>query len=177
MVGTQIRAGSPVDITEIQKRIKVDLMIGSEMRYWIAIVLAVAGIGLAGCNPMTSSRQGRGVMFESPPRIYKQEVFYGGRAIGRILDQKTGRGSVHKVTIQLSPEHINKTDSNWVFYVDDGRLTAFPIAAFGNPLAQGDNICGFGSKAALNWFRFKTLLTDRIYRARQIADTLTRRFG
>lgn len=147
------------------------------MRYWIAIALAMVCIGLVGCNPMTSNRQGRGVMFESPPRIYKQEVYYGGRAIGRIVDQKTGHGSVHKVTIQLSPEHINKSDSNWVFYVEKGRLTAFRIAPFGNPAAQGDNICGFGSKAALNWFRFKTILTNRIYKARQIADILTRRFG
>jgi hypothetical protein len=152
-------------------------MNGRGIRYWIAIVLAMAVIGLVGCNPMTSSQQGRGVMFESPPRIYKQEVYYRGQAIGRILDQKTGQGSVHKVTIQLASEHINKDGSNWVFYVDNGRLTAFRIAAFGNPLAKGDNICGFSSKAALNWFRFKTLLTNRIYKANQIADTLTRRFG
>jgi hypothetical protein len=161
----------------IQKRTKVDLMNRSDMRRWIAIVLAMVVIGLAGCNPMTSSRQGRGVMFESPPRIYKQEVYYKGLPIGRILDQKTGHGSVHKVTIQLSSEHIDKADSNWVFYVDNGRLTAFQIAAFGNPPSQGDNLCGFGSKTALNWFRLTTLLTNRIHKARQIADTRTRRFG
>jgi hypothetical protein len=177
MVGTQIRDGPPVDETNIQKRTKVSLMNVSEMRYWIAVMLSMAVIGLVGCNPMTSSQQGLGVMFDSPPRIFKQEVYYRGQAIGRILDQKTGQGSVHKVTIQLAPEHINKAGSNWVFYVDNGRLTAFRIAAFGNPAANGDNICGFSSKAALNWFRFKTLLTNRIYKANQIADVLTRRFG
>ena len=72
---------------------------------------------------------------------------------------------------------MDKADSNWVFFVDNGRLTAFRIAPLGKPTTQGDNLCGFGSKAALNWFRFKTLLTNRIYKARQIADTLTRRFG
>jgi hypothetical protein len=152
-------------------------MDGRALRFWIAIVLAMAGIGLTGCNPMTSGRQGRGVMFESSPRIYKQEVYYRGRAIGKIVDQKTGHGSVHKISIQLSPEHTDKADSNWVFYVDNGRLTAFRIAPFGNQTAQGENLCGFGSKAALNWFRLKTLLTNRIYKARQIADGLTRRFG
>ena len=147
------------------------------MRYWIAIVLAMTGFGFAGCNPMASSRQGLDVMFESPPGICNQEVYYHGRTIGRILDQKTGRGSVHKVTIQLSPEHNNKSGTNWVFYVDNGRLTAFRIAAFDNPLAQSGNLCGFSSKAALNWFRVKTMLTNRVYKARQIADTLTRQFG
>jgi hypothetical protein len=177
MVGTQIRVGPPVGEFICQKGTKVDLMNGRAMRYWVAIVLAMAGIGLAGCNPMTSGRQGRGVMFESSPQIYKQEVYYRGRAIGKILEQKTGNGSVHKVTIQLSPDHMDKADSNWVFFVDNGRLTAFRIAPLGKPTTQGDNLCGFGSKAALNWFRFKTLLTNRIYKARQIADTLTRRFG
>jgi hypothetical protein len=152
-------------------------MNGNDIRRWIAIVLAMAGIGLAGCNPMNHSRQGQGVMFESPPRIYKQEIYYRGRTIGQILDQKTGQGSVHKVTIQLSPEYIEMADSNWVFYVDDGRLTAFRIAAFGNSPANGDYLCGFGSKAALNWFRLKTLLINRIHKARQIADARARRFG
>jgi hypothetical protein len=163
--------------TNIQKRTKVGLMNGSEIKRWIAIVLAVAGIGLAGCNPMTSSRQGLGVVFENPPRIYQQEVYFRGQTIGQILDQETGRGSVHKVTIQLAPEHLNKAASNWVFYVDKGRLNAFQIAAFGNPPDPEANICGFGSKAALNWFRFRTLLTNRIYKAGQIANDLTRRFG
>ena len=149
----------------------------SDMRYWIAIVLTMVGMGLAGCNPMTSNRQGRGVMFESPPRIYNQHVYYSGQTIGKILDQKTGKGSVCMVNIQLSSEHISKADSNWVFYVDDGRLNAYRIAPFGNPLAQGEHLCGFNSRAALNWFRFRTLLTDRIYKVRQIADTRARRFG
>jgi hypothetical protein len=149
----------------------------SGMRYWFVVVIAMACIGLTGCNPLTSDQQGHDVIFENAPGIYKQEIYYRGRTIGRILDQKTGQGWVHKVTIQLSPEHAGKTDSNWVYYVNKGRLTAYRIAALGNPQDQGVNICGFDSKAALNWFRFKTLLTNRIYKARQMADSLTRRFG
>ena len=177
MVRNQIRAVPPAGEFMIQKGTKVELMNGRVMRYWVAVVLTMAGIGLAGCNPMTSGRQGRGVIFENSPRIYKQEVYYRGRAIGKILEQKNGNGSAHKVTIQLSPDHKDKADSNWVYFVDNGRLTAFQIAPSGKPTAQGCNLCGFGSKAALNWFRFKTLLTNRTYKARQIADTLTRRFG
>ena len=152
-------------------------MNGSAIKFWIAVVLAMAGIGLTCCNPMTSSRQGLAVIFESPTRIYKQEVYFRGQSIGRILGQETGKGSVQKVSIQLSADHIDKAASNWVYYVDNGRLTAFRIAPFGNSRDQGANICGFNSKAALNWFRFRTLLTNRIYKAGQIADTLTRRFG
>jgi hypothetical protein len=152
-------------------------MNGRDMRHWSTIVIAMAVIGLIACNPMNSSQQGHGVVLEGQPRIYKQEVYYHGQTIGKILDQKIGKEWVQKITIQLLPDHQNIIGSNWVFYVDQGRLNAFKIAAFGKPLPKGANICGFSSKAALNWFRFKTLLTNRIYRANQIADALTRRFG
>jgi hypothetical protein len=177
MVGTQIQVRPPGAGTKFSVKEKVGRMKGRVMRRWCAIVIVTALIGLTGCNPMTSSQQGHGVIFEKQPRIYKQEVYYQGRSIGRILDQKSGAGLVHKVTIQLAPENTDMACNNWVFYVDNGHLTAFKIAAFGNPLPKDANICGFSSKAALNWFWFKTLLTNRIYKAHQKADALTRRFG
>ena len=177
MVGTQIQARPPDDGIKFSVKEKVGRMKGHEMRRWCAIVIVAALTGLTGCNPMTASQQGRGVIFENNPRINTQDVYYQGRSIGRILDQQSGNALVHKVTIQLSPEYADMASSNWVFYVENGHLTAFKIAAFGNPLPKDTNICGFGSKAALNWFWFKTLLTNRIYKAHQKADALTRRLG
>jgi hypothetical protein len=177
MVGTQLWARPPSDGINFSAKEKVGRMNGRELRYGWAIIIAMALIGFTSCNPMASSQQGHGVIFESQPRIYNQEVYYRGQPIGRILDQKSGNGLVHKVTIQLTPEYVNMACSNWVFYVESGRLAAFRIAAFGNPLPKGANSCGFSSKTALNWFWFKTLLTNRIYKANLKAGALTRRFG
>ena len=139
--------------------------------------MVVALIGLMGCSPMVSSQEGIDVMFERNPRIYKQDVYYHGHIIGHILDQKAGNASVYKVTIRLVSEYDQLAGKHWVFYAENGGLNASKISAAGQPLTAGDKICGFGSKAALNWFKLKTLLTDRVYKANQIADALSRRFG
>ena len=116
-------------------------------------------------------------MFEGNPRIYKQDVYFRGRTIGQILDQKVGGGSVYKITIRLLPEFARTAGKNWVFFADHGRLHASRISATGQPLAAGDKACGFSSKAGLTWFKFKTLLNDRVYKANQKAENLSRRFG
>ena len=110
-------------------------------------------------------------------RIYKQDVYYHGLIIGQILGQKTGKGSVCKVTIRLAPEYEKEAGKHWVFYADNGSLNASRISTAGQQLTAGDKICGFGSKSALNWFKLKTLLSDRVYKANQMAEELSRRFG
>ena len=156
---------------------KVCLMIASKMRLWNAIALVMALIGLMGCSPMVASQEGIDVMFEGNPRIYKQDVYYRGQVIGQILNQEEGNGSVYKVSIRLVPEYDKEAGKHWVFYADNGGLNASKISAGGQPLTKGDKICGFSSKAALNWFKLKTLLSDRVYKANQIAGALSRRFG
>jgi len=153
------------------------LMIGMKMRLLSAFALVTALILLTGCSPMVSDQEGIDVMFEGNPRIFKQDVLYHGQVIGQILNQKAGNGSVYKVTIRLVPRYEKEAGKHWVFYADKGGLHASRISTTGRPLTVGDKICGFGSKAALNWFKLKTLLTDRVYKANQIAATLSRRFG
>ena len=147
------------------------------MRLWSAVALMVIFIGLIGCNPMTSRQEGINVMFEDNPRIYKQDVYYHGKTVGHVLNQTAGGGSVYKVTIRLLPEYGKEAGRHWVFYADNGALNASRISAAGQPLTAGDKACGFGSKAAFNWFKLKTLLSDRVYKANQKAEALYRRFG
>ncbi len=144
---------------------------------WSAIALAMVFSGLIGCGPVTSSQEGIVVMFDANPRIYKQDVYYRGQLVGRVLNQEAGAGSVYKVTIRLLPEYGQAVGKHWVFYASSGSLNATQISASGEPLAVGDKVCGFSSKAALNWFKLKTLLTDRVYKANQKAEALSRRFG
>jgi hypothetical protein len=139
--------------------------------------MVMALLGLMGCSPMVSSQEGIDVMFQGNPMIYKQDVYYHGQIIGQIVTQEAGNGSVYKVTIRLASGFDKEAGKHWVFYADNGGLNASKISVAGQPLTAGDKICGFGSKAALNWFKLKTLLTDRVYKANQIADTLSRRFG
>ena len=117
------------------------------------------------------------VMFADNPRVYKENIYYQGVAIGQIIGQTAGHGSVYKVTVRLVPEYRKEAGRHWVFYADNGALNASKISPAGQPLGAGDKVCGFDSKAALNWFKLKTLLSDRVYKANRMANELSRRFG
>lgn len=147
------------------------------LQVWGAIGLALVLFGLAGCNPSGSDQQGIHVLFESNPRLYQPDVYYFGQVVGQVIDQKQGAGTAYRVTVRLKPEYGKEASTNWVFYADNGSLNVARLSGPGRPLNPGDNICGFGSKAALNWFKLKTLLTDRIYKATQKAKSLSRQFS
>jgi hypothetical protein len=147
------------------------------MRLFWAIGLVLFYLGSAGCSQSGSNQEGIQVLFEQNPRIYKTEVYYFGQVIGEVVDQKSGNGSVYKVVIRLVSAYAKDIGRHWVFYVENGCLNAATLNASGQPLAAGARLCGFDSKAALNWFKFRTLLTDRVYKATQKAESLSRRFG
>ena len=147
------------------------------MRFFYAIGLALFFLGTAGCNQSGSGQEGIEVMFAHNPRIYKTEVYYLGQVIGQVIDQKAGNGAVYKVVVRLVSDYAKDVGHHWVFYAENGSLNAATLNASGQPLATGSKLCGFNSKAALNWFKFKTLLTDRVYKATQQAELLSRRFG
>jgi hypothetical protein len=147
------------------------------MRLLCAVGLALFYLGSAGCSQSGSKQEGIQVMFENNPRVYKNQVYYFGQVIGQVVDQKPGNGSVFMVVIRLASAYAKDVGHHWVFYVDNGCLNAAMLNASGAPLEAGGRLCGFDSKAALNWFKFKTLLTDRVYKATQKAESLSRRFG
>jgi hypothetical protein len=158
------------------KKKRVFGMNGRVMRLWNAIGMALLLFGLTGCSPSASTQEGINVLFEDNPRLHKQEVYYSGKVIGQILDQLSGNGSVHKVTVRLNPDYAKEAGRHWVFYAENGRLHAAKIYASGQALDTGDKTCGFSSKASYNWFKLKTLLSDRVYKATQKAEALSRRF-
>ena len=147
------------------------------MRFFFAVGLALFYLGAAGCSQSGSGQEGIQVMFERNPRIYKTEIYYFGQVIGEVIDQKPGNGAAYKVVVRLNSDYAKDVGQHWVLYADNGCLNAATLYVSGQPLAAGGKLCGFDSKAALNWFKFKTLLTDRVYKATQKAELLSRRFG
>lgn len=147
------------------------------MKRWrAAIIMAFFVLMMGGCNQNTT-HDGVYVMFKGRPYITKADVFYYGKVVGQIQSKEAHGSSVSRVTVRLAPDFQKKMGTNWAFYVRGGRLMAARINSGGKPINTGEKMCGFNSKAALSWFKFKTLLTDRVTRARMRADALYQRFG
>lgn len=152
-------------------------MIGRENRLRGLIVLALCMIFWTGCSLSGNEKDAIQVMFDGKPQIYSQNVFYMGQSIGAVTEQASSGGSVFRVSVRLEPEFEKTFGRHWVFYVDNGSLQAARIHGSGKPMESGDAVCGFRSNAALTWFKVKTLLNDRVYKATREAQSLARRFG
>jgi hypothetical protein len=131
---------------------------------------------LVGCDK-GASKKGIQVMFDGRTDIYKNEVYYSHKVVGKITSRQMGRSSVEMVTIALVPEFKRLMGKHWAFYVSNGRIWVVRIGNSGHALSAEEKLCGFHSKAALNWFKFKTLLNDRVYKASLRAEQLYRRFS
>lgn len=142
--------------------------------------IAIAGIfalvlALLGCQP-GGKEQGIQVYFNAPPTLYKQDVYWQGQAIGKILGQETGQSPVTRVTIALDAPFESKIGPNWAFFANNGRLHAGRLAIGAEASATEIYVNGFTSKAAFNWFKFKTLINDRVGKAKRRAGRLHARF-
>jgi len=142
---------------------------------WFGIVLMVLLID-AGCAPQPS-QDGQKVLFDGFTNVFDKGVYYRGTQIGTIQSTETGSANVTQITIAVSPDFKPQMGNHVVFYVDGGRLEAVQLQAFGDPLEKGTPLCGFASKAEFNWFKFKTLLNDRVSAARQRVLVLQARLG
>ncbi len=141
----------------------------------VAIISLIVLAGVTGCQE--TAGDGIHVMFKGVPKIHDTEVYHRGRVVGSVLEQSTVEGGTSMVTIRVSPDYKKHAGHHWAFYVDMGRLTAGRLNSSGSPLKPGDRVCGFHSKSALNWFKVKTLLGDRISAAGRRAEKLHRRFN
>lgn len=150
---------------------------GKRMKYIVVVVIALSTFaGVIGCQN-TGGGDGIHVMFKGVPKIQTTDVYHNGRVVGSILEQSTVKGGASMVKIRISPDYKRHAGTHWAFYTDMGRLTAGRLNSSGSPLTPGDRVCGFHSKAALNWFKVKTLLSNRISEAGRRAEKLYRRFN
>ena len=139
------------------------------------LVILMTIIVIGGCD--TSRQSGIHVMFENNPHIVSDHVYWHGQIIGSITDIQNGNHAITKVTVRLEPEFSQHAGHHWAFYIDRGRLMPHRLSINGEAVSSGDHLCGFSSKAALNWFKVKTLLRDRVANAMRRADSLQRRFS
>ncbi len=140
------------------------------------LILSVAIFLVQGCQP-SGQNDGIHIMFEKTPHIVTDEVYWHGQPIGTISDTQVGPYDVTRVTLRLDPQFRKQAGHHWAFYAQGGRLVADRLATSGDTVDPGDHVCGFASKAALNWFKIKTLLNNRVATAKRRADNLSRRFG
>ena len=146
------------------------------VRCIFVLALALVLLFFVGCE-IGATKKGIRVMFDGRTDIYRSEVYHAHKVVGKIISRQKGKSSVEMVTIALVPEFKRLMGKNWAFYVSNGRIWAARIGHTGHALSAEEKLCGFNSKAALNWFKFKTLLNDRAYKASLRAERLYRRFS
>lgn len=153
---------------------------------WFGFALMISVL-LAGCSSKPSqpsnaskvsktSQDAIAVLFDGIANLCDQGVYLNGVRIGQVQSSQLGAGNVTRTNIQLSPEAVQML-GNMVFYIDMCRLQAIELQGIGSPFQKGAPLCGFTSKAELKWFKFKTLLSDRIAAAKRRAMALQARFG
>lgn len=148
------------------------------MRRGIWFVMALMALMISmGCAPQPSQKAGQAVFFDGLINVFDHGVYHRGTQIGSIQATETGKANVTRVTIAITPEFAASMGDHVVFYVDGGHLEAAQLQSFGIPLEPGAPLCGFASKAEFNWFKFKTLLKDRVGASRQRALALQARMG
>jgi hypothetical protein len=144
---------------------------------WRTLALVVFLVAGTGCADQGGKNQpGVDVLFDGRPHISHEAVYYNGKAVGKIGSTEVRGTTVCRLTIIIAPEFKNQIGGNWAFYVDGGRLIAVRLNNSLAPPAEGAKLCGFNTKGDFAWFKFKTLLSDRVYHAIKRADALFRRF-
>ncbi len=145
-------------------------------------VVLVAGLwclllAVVGCaRETTTAEDGYAVLFGGIPQVYDKGVYFNGESVGTIESTQASAANVTKMVVSLAPEFVQTMGNNMAFYVNAGRLEAAPLQNIGQAYVKGEPLCGFHSKADLNWFKFKTLMLDRTLAARELALGLQARF-
>lgn len=142
--------------------------------FYTALMILTITVGVAGCARVPQ-QDGYAVMFEGAVRLYDDGVYYNGTRVGEVQSAEKGNGFVTRLRIGFAPEFIEKMGANLAMYVDNGRLVADKLQGLGGDLDPQVPLCGFSSQVGFNWFKFKTLLNDRIPAARQRALELQAR--
>ena len=151
-------------------------------RYGIAgVFVAILVIGIASNHaPQTEQvqkKEGYAVFFNAKPKLYSNSIYYANQQIGQILSSTQGTAGVLKMVVDIEKDFVDTMGANIAFYPDHGRLNIVRLQTEGPPVSGDELFCGFSSKAGLNWFKFKTLLKNRILAAQRRAQDLHRKSG
>lgn len=140
-----------------------------------ALILITACSGPAKQSP--SPKGGVAVLFDGVALLSDQKVYFYGSPVGEIVGPANNAMGVTKLVVRLQPEFAAREGCNLAFYVNAGRLEAATLTSLGRSLESDTLLSGFTSKSGLQWFKLKTLLSDRINSAGQRAEELNRRLG
>lgn len=147
------------------------------MKTWVGfLVTLLIAVAATGCAPKTSV-DGYVVMFEGPLSLSDQDVYFTGVKVGTIVSMETSASNVTRVVVSPDSDFKDQIGADIVLYAHAGRLEVSKLKNISEPLETGMPLCGFSSKSELSWFKFKTLLSDRVSAARKHALELQARFG
>ena len=150
-------------------------------RYGIAgLLIAILILGIVvNRTPQTEQEKNKGytVFFDAKPKLYGDLIYHANQQIGQILSSTEGAAGVLKLMVDLDRDFVDDMGTNIAFYADHGRLNVIRLQTEGPPASEDELFCGFSSKAGLNWFKFKTLLKNRISAAQRRAQDLHRKSG
>ena len=137
------------------------------------ILLAAAlffAASVVGC--IQNAPQAYYVMFEKPPNLFDEGVYFQGDTIGNIKSRDTSPLQVTRVAISLLPEYREQLKSTSVFFVQSGRLHLAAVDTLGAPVPPGAVFLGCPSPLALKWLRARTAFSDTARAANEEAQRL-----
>ena len=138
---------------------------------------AVFILGISLLRSPNEIKNGYTIVFDEMPNLYEDEVYNSNQVIGHIVAKTEGTTRVSKMVVFIGDEFQPEMGTHIAFYADRGRLNVTHLQSVGTVLSKDALICGFSSKADLNWFKFLTLLKNRVSAANRRAATLYRKSG
>jgi hypothetical protein len=148
------------------------------MQRWGCLFVAVCLLAFGGCTGQTDQQGGIAVMFDQMPNIIDQShVYDNGMRVGSIHSVRVGGAGVVQIMVSLEDAFIRDAGDNIALYPHRGRLEVAKLSGIGQPLQKGDLVSGFSSRAGLNWFKLKTMISDRTAASKYRALNLRTLFG
>jgi hypothetical protein len=145
----------------------------------ILVLIVVLGIGTLTTTPPEPGRGGGGyaIVFDGMPKLYNDHIFLSNEIVGKIQSKIEGTSGVVKMMVDLNAEFVDQVGNSIAFYPDHGRLSAVKLQTAGESLPKDAVLCGFSSKGALNWFKLKTIFSNRVTAAGRRTEALLEKSG
>ena len=146
------------------------------MKKRVGFIVALIITAVCGCA-QNATQNGYTVMFDGSLYLSDQGVYYNGMQVGTVQSVDTKGANVTRVLISPNSDFADQVSNNLVLYAHAGRLHVDKLASLGNTISHDVPLSGFVSKSDLNWFKFKTLLSDRVSAAKKRAVALQAQFS